>query len=108
MSDSERHKEISGLLLRHFGASPAWGSVQSCGTAGQQGDQLLLHFFPVDNTKAQEDPVIREVMSTIETLARDEEYIHKEVRAPAPHSSADIIPCWRQPSSHSVILDYSY
>ena len=38
-----------------------------------------LWFFPVDNTQAQRDPVIRAVMRTVERVALAEQYITKLV-----------------------------
>ena len=62
---------ISAGLYEELGDIEAvWAKVQR-----YQG----LWFFPVDNTQAQRDPVIREVMRTVERVVLAEDYITKRV-----------------------------
>ena len=79
----ETFAQISQTLYNELsGIQSAWQTVEK-----YKG----LWFFPVDNTKAQGDPVILELMATIERVALAEDYIKKLVCLPS--SSGHVLVC---------------
>ena len=88
-------REISRILYEELGDIEAvWAKVQ------QYQD---LWFFPVDNTQAQGDPVIRAVMRTVERVALAEQYITKLVSTSSSFSSTFTLP-WDFSALLSVFL----
>eukprot|EP00300_Choanocystis_sp_HF-7_P017405 c19720_g2_i6.p1 GENE.c19720_g2_i6~~c19720_g2_i6.p1 ORF type:complete len:648 (+),score=174.06 c19720_g2_i6:737-2680(+) len=77
--DRREHERISTLIHDTFAASLVWQSVQPCRDGVDQNQRVLLWFLPVDNTRGHRDPIIKALMSSIESVARKEEYINKKV-----------------------------
>ena len=64
-------RRVSEMLYEELGGiEGVWPNVQRLQD---------LWFFPVDNTQARRDPVIQELMRTVERVALAEEYITKLV-----------------------------
>ena len=94
----EEHEKINALIREHFESHPAWGAVQPCtahlpatstppsppassssSSLSGQARAGALSFFPVDNTRAQRDPVMKAVMQRVKEVAQAEEYMKRRV-----------------------------
>ena len=86
----EEHEKINALIREHFESHPAWGVVQPCTAhlpatstpspqSSSQARAGALSFFPVDNTRAQRDPVMKAVMQRVKEVAQAEEYMKRRV-----------------------------
>eukprot|EP00049_Salpingoeca_infusionum_P013197 m.246542 g.246542 ORF g.246542 m.246542 type:complete len:1402 (+) comp15381_c0_seq2:107-4312(+) len=69
---SNDHKTLSALLADTFGHHPSFGSVVPF-------SKQNLEFFPLDNTKGRDDPVVVELQRAIEKHASESDMIQQNV-----------------------------
>eukprot|EP01041_Mallomonas_annulata_P000218 gene218-395_t len=76
VSDIRKHKEISDMLEERFGNNRAFKNIihYDSGIKGMS----KLNFFPVDNTKSGKDPVMLNLMKSVEKKLDTLDYVHEE------------------------------
>eukprot|EP00300_Choanocystis_sp_HF-7_P014048 c18549_g1_i1.p1 GENE.c18549_g1_i1~~c18549_g1_i1.p1 ORF type:complete len:999 (+),score=240.54 c18549_g1_i1:66-2999(+) len=79
VSDWHEHAAISSLIHDTFAMSPIWQNVQPCREGADKDLPVLLWFYPVNNTRGHDDPILRALVQTIEIVTRAEEYLNKKV-----------------------------
>jgi len=76
------HAKISKILDDNFQNHRAWHRVERFKKAQVKDGRGSLFFFPVDNTRGQEDQVIKEVQSTVLEVVGREKYVNAKVPYP--------------------------
>ncbi|EGD83566.1 hypothetical protein, variant [Salpingoeca rosetta] len=78
VSQRKQHEQISRELYSRLRHNPAFPGVI-------HNDKHGLWFWPVDNTKSINDPMIQDLRQTISSTALAQEYVSQEVAVPYLH-----------------------
>ena len=70
---------ISKKLDQEFSGKPAWASVERFTKATVPSGRGSLWFFPVDNTKGNQDPVMAHIQRVVLERVKKERYVNEKV-----------------------------
>ena len=78
INDPAEHEAISTLLYETFSNSIAWPYViENPGATGANGKSDLF-FFPIDNTLGRNDEELQKMLSAVENVIDESDYVHAE------------------------------
>lgn len=76
--DPAEHEAISTLLYETYSSSIAWPYIlEYAGASGANGKSDLF-FYPIDNTLGRGDPALQKLLSAIENVIDESDYVHAE------------------------------
>ena len=79
VSTPEQHQEVSEYLYEQLCGNPAWSAVVPFRKGEVATGRGLLWFFPVDNTRGNDDRVVQELKLAIEKQIEGEDYVKQRI-----------------------------